>query len=436
MVGGGDDFIILFASLEQIDYSFPVGNADDDKCPLTKDGTPMKGRALFEFQIDPNNALKIMPLMRASGALLKNALVNRLYIETDATVFDNLIAKYAAADFRGNMEIVRNLENVAQIEMQKTFTNYGISLTRLITKWERNDYDQALADMRAMETAFMKANAEHVDWTKRANVKHEQIMTAVDFQFHEQAEKIKDGERLITLKLQEQMAQVDLKEEMKDKTFDKDLGREDRSFEQDTQHQYKKAQSDDYQEKLEIERDRTEMQNLMDIKKQQKEAKVMEYQGTVLESEKVDADTEKHKATMEAEAKKYDLGTYRSALTDERDHQANVMAQTANIMNAAKQHVPHTLVQGGGGGGGGDGAQVRIVEGNIQQQAPQESKGAPSVCPSCNGPIAAGQKFCPGCGNPAPAPAAGSAGNKFCAGCGQKIDANQKFCPGCGNKIE
>ncbi len=441
MFGGGDDFLILFATLAQIDYLFPIGKEADDQCPQTADAYPMRGSSIFEFQVDPNNAVKIIPLMRSSGMLLKNALVNRLFFETNVVVFENLIAKYNAADFKGNMEIIRNIENVAQIELQKTFTNYGVMLNKLITKWERNDFEKAQLEMQKVETQFLIANKEHEDWMKRSGIKHEQVMQAIDFQFHEDAETIIAEERKITLQMQEKMEQIKIDQDAKDLTLDRDLVRDDKSFQQDMAHQTNKAQVDDYEGKLEIDRDRTELQNLVDMKRQMKEANAAEYQATKLESEKVAADTDKHAATMDAEKAKYNLGTYRDALGDERSHQVNMMAQTANLMNAAKQHVPHTLVQGGGGGGGtgGQGAQMHIVEGNVQQTPAPQNKQAPAAggvtCPSCNATVPAGQKFCGGCGKPVEAAAPEGGGEKFCGQCGAKVPAGNKFCGGCGGTM-
>jgi hypothetical protein len=423
MFGGGDDFQILFLSMEQIDYLFPVGAKEDDKCPLTRDSYPMRGSAVFEFQIDPANAVKIISLMRTSGVLLKNALVNRLYFETNVTVFENLVAKYEAKDFRGNMEIIRNVENVAQIELQRTFSVYGVKLTRLITKWERNDFDRALTEMQKLDTAFMVANKEHDDWMRRAGIKQEQIMKTIEYTFQSEAEQIKTEERKITLRLQEQAEQVKLKERTTDISFDAGLNRQDRAFEQGTRQVYKGADSEDYKRKKEIERDNMELQNLMAAKKQMKDIKVTEYQGTVLESQRVGADVEKTKAQMDAEKARFNLDTYRIALNDERSHQVNMMAQTANLMNSAKQNVPHTLVQGASN------TAVGVSESTIS--APPMARGGGTPCPSCGEPVAANKKFCPECGAKMVQPQGGSP----CQSCGSQIPAGKKFCPDCGNKL-
>jgi hypothetical protein len=50
-------------------------------------------------------------------------------------------------------------------------------------------------------------------------------------------------------------------------------------------------------------------------------------------------------------------------------------------------------------------------------------------CPSCKARLAAGAKFCAGCGKPV----AGPPQKQFCTGCGAQLAAGAKFCSGCGN---
>jgi hypothetical protein len=50
------------------------------------------------------------------------------------------------------------------------------------------------------------------------------------------------------------------------------------------------------------------------------------------------------------------------------------------------------------------------------------------ACPSCQAPLAAGAKFCAGCGKPVAA-----AAKTFCSGCGAQLQPGGKFCSGCGH---
>ena len=53
-----------------------------------------------------------------------------------------------------------------------------------------------------------------------------------------------------------------------------------------------------------------------------------------------------------------------------------------------------------------------------------------SACPHCRSRLAAGAKFCAGCGKPT----AGAAQKQFCSGCGTQLAAGAKFCSGCGQQ--
>jgi Double zinc ribbon len=55
---------------------------------------------------------------------------------------------------------------------------------------------------------------------------------------------------------------------------------------------------------------------------------------------------------------------------------------------------------------------------------------AGSQCQSCHATLAAGAKFCAGCGKPVVASVA--AAHAFCTGCGAQLSAGAKFCSGCG----
>lgn len=50
------------------------------------------------------------------------------------------------------------------------------------------------------------------------------------------------------------------------------------------------------------------------------------------------------------------------------------------------------------------------------------------ACPHCKSRLAAGAKFCAGCGKPVAAAAA----KKFCTGCGGQLPGDARFCSGCG----
>lgn len=55
-----------------------------------------------------------------------------------------------------------------------------------------------------------------------------------------------------------------------------------------------------------------------------------------------------------------------------------------------------------------------------------------SSCPHCKSRLAAGAKFCAGCGKPVTQAAAAGAAKQFCTGCGAQLAGGAKFCSGCG----
>jgi rRNA maturation endonuclease Nob1 len=76
--------------------------------------------------------------------------------------------------------------------------------------------------------------------------------------------------------------------------------------------------------------------------------------------------------------------------------------------------------------------------GKLQAIAPQATVAKDARCLGCGGPLAAGAKFCSGCGRPAsaaapaPPPAPLRCPNPAC---GRPVPPNQKFCNGCGTPV-
>ncbi|HEX7699927.1 MAG TPA: zinc ribbon domain-containing protein [Kofleriaceae bacterium] len=61
---------------------------------------------------------------------------------------------------------------------------------------------------------------------------------------------------------------------------------------------------------------------------------------------------------------------------------------------------------------------------------PKAQYSAGSQCQGCHATLAAGAKFCAGCGKPVVATVA--AAHAFCTGCGGQLATGAKFCSGCG----
>jgi RNA polymerase subunit RPABC4/transcription elongation factor Spt4 len=118
-----------------------------------------------------------------------------------------------------------------------------------------------------------------------------------------------------------------------------------------------------------------------------------------------------------AEAAKNDVNTFKDAENRERKHQVDMTGQSAQMMDAAKQNVPHTLVQGSG------------ITPSVHVSVPGDQTVQPGAsitrCRKCNQPVQPGWKICPACGEPL------SKVETKCS-CGALIEKDWKFCPVCG----
>lgn len=136
-------------------------------------------------------------------------------------------------------------------------------------------------------------------------------------------------------------------------------------------------------ERKEDVQDAEQIAKLVELKGKMKEQKIREYQGTELEKAKLEADVEKEKAKAETEKEKYKLETYKEAEERERKHEVERRKADAELMQAAKQEVPHTLVQG---------AERPTPVVRIEPGEEYHLK-----CPHCGEPLKKGWKVCPSC---------------------------------------
>lgn len=82
-------------------------------------------------------------------------------------------------------------------------------------------------------------------------------------------------------------------------------------------------------------------------------------------------------------------------------------------------------------------AQIEAIQAENEAERSQPAPAQEQVCASCGAKLAEGQKFCPSCGTPAPAPAPEPAPVRgaFCPACGVELAPGVKFCGVCGAKI-
>ncbi|MEW5759486.1 MAG: hypothetical protein AB1779_01815 [Candidatus Thermoplasmatota archaeon] len=397
-VGVGENVQLLFVDTTPTDLEFGI-------YATTKEHSPVYGTCTVRLQISPENATKLINLIkkapvrtdrvpgllwdsiRSGQVLRKDDIGALLFSELMATVFTPMISQYGAEEFRG-LEVQRMIENSTNIELTKTLELYGLTLLKMFIVWGKTDYDELMEYRRQYDIQIAK-------WDGTQSAYHQgmlaDLMRRHEFSKREQENKwdmlrgaVSGEEGIATMRVSGALE----REKMKT------VGEAERA---DIVHgQAVKMERDKIGlardrelarleiEKLEDEQDALQLKRLVELKKDMKSHTVGEevrlYQGTELERQKLAADVEKQRIQMEAEKAKYSLETFKEAEDREREHQIKMFEASAKMMEASKQKLPETLVQG----------QTLPV---VQIGAKEEIK----TCPSCGKAVRAG-KFCSECG--------------------------------------
>ncbi len=431
----GQSVSLLFIDTTPIDLQFPIA-------ATTKDYADIKGACTVRIQIIPENATKVINMMRRAPAkadmvpgflwdsvrtgqvLTREVIQARLNEELIATVFTAQIAQYSAPEFRGNVEILRNMENQAQIEMRKSLEMWGLSLLRLFTVWGKTDFDGVmafqrqyamqlqswngvqdlyhtgvLADLRRQQEKAMTEQSDK--WARvRGEVAGEESVTtqrvisekdreqiAAESDVKRQTTTATGLEGIATMRTGEEVKRVDMQHGQDMKMKRNELG-----FQKDKEMTRLDVES------REDEQDSVQMKRLLDLKKDMKshsvDQDIKRHQGIEMESKKLDSMTaielakleaEKAKALAMAEAEKarYSMDTFTKAEDRERSHQYQMTGLSSNMMQASKQGTPTTLVQGGG-----------FTSTMVGQPGTEDT----IMCPNCGEKVKRG-KFCLSCGS-------------------------------------
>lgn len=431
----GTNVNLLFIDTTPIDLQFPIA-------ATTKDYAEIKGACTVRIQIIPENATKIINMMRRAPVksdlvpgflwdsvrtgqvLTREVIQSRLSEELVATVFTAQIAQYTAPEFRGNVEILRNMENQAQLEMRKSLEMWGLSLLRLFTVWGKTDFDGVMAAQRQYSMQLQswdgvqnlyhsgvladlrrqqeKAMTEQADkWARvRGEVAGEESVTtqrvisqkdrdqiAAEADVKRQKTTATGLEDIATMRTEQEVKRIDIQHGQ-----DMKMKRDGLGFEKDKQMTRLDVEA------REDEQDAVQMRRLIEMKKDMKshsvDQDIRRHAGIEMESKRLDSMTaielakleaEKAKALAQADAEKarYSMETFTRAEDRERAHQYQMTGLSSNMMQASKQGTPQTLVQGGGftstsigHGPGGDDT---------------------TMCPNCGEKVRKG-KFCLSCG--------------------------------------
>lgn len=327
--GKGEDEILLFMVTTPIDLEMPVS-------ATSKDYVETKGKCTVKVQLREENATKIFNLLQKEQFLTKIGLEDRILPEIDASVFQTMIPKYDAEEFRGNTDLIKEMETAVEVELRKTFDLYGVNLLKVFTALEPDAYDELIYDRKIAAAELEKKRA---DAELEAEMEDRETNRAMDmFQQVQEAKRERMGMeqdfKMKQMETQTGATERVMSEALKDGTADSDA-----------------------------------LQEMMRQMTMQKMA---------------DRETEKVKAVSEAEKARFDLDAHKEAEDREREHAVKRMDEDAKIMDAAKQKLPETLVQGPNN--------PSVTVETAGRREPQ------TICPDCGGEVLPGWTVCPGCG--------------------------------------
>jgi len=420
--GFGEDLELLFIDTKETDLEIAINEASSDY-------DNVKGLCTLRIKINSSNASNLLGLIRAlpqseedaekafteplakklwkkkkklfgfgksedwySGMiLLKSDLENKIEKEMKSKIFESLIGKYPSSEIKGNPEIRENMERLISLELRKTLDMWGLNLINFYTTLESEAFDGLESHRREVNLAIEYADIDSLP------------------EFQEQMRNF-DRDHLLEKTNREKAFELRRMgilndEDIKDIQQEKNLGRQTKILE--FKHK-ERLDSLDVEWKEHIQ-DMKEMfgehyvskygvPGVLDIKdkiEQWKRArkelevdlKIKEFQGTELEKEKVHADVEKEKARMDAEKAKYNHDTYERGMDKERQRVNDMMDRSAKMMQAAKQDLPRTFVQGG--------QSTPVV--HVKDTSSDDKKSS-KLCNGCGKPIQNGWNACPFCG--------------------------------------
>jgi hypothetical protein len=384
----------------------------------TKDYQTMKGTAIVRFQLATSDAEKIINLIKRDMYLTISGLEDRIKAELFAMVFSNVIAKHDASEFHGNVDIQKEMEGTATVELRKTLSLWGLNLIKMFTVWDDNAYDNLMKYKGELSIYDGEQTAYHENMMKNVSREHDYDLKIQEYHWDLNLGDVKGEERINT-----ERYLADLERDRA--RFNEDIRREREKIELDKQEREAVLETDTKRRHMEVDIDKKEMDVAMDafdrvqsakrerikmdqdFKTKQMETqtssteKIMEKaletgaadSGAIKEmmrqqtmQKMADRDTDKVKAVAEAEGKRFEKDAYVAAEDRERDYEKERMELSAKQMESAKQNVPSTLVQG-------------ATSTPAVTHVTTDGASTGLTCPTCQAPIQAGWKACPGCGN-------------------------------------
>ncbi|UCF07289.1 MAG: hypothetical protein JSW28_06450, partial [Thermoplasmata archaeon] len=165
VTGKGEDELLLFVDTNPTDLEIPV-------TANSKDYTQIQGACTVRCQVNMGDAIKIVGLMKGANVLTKRELQNKIQNEMSATVFANRIANYSAEEFHGNINILKDMETSAAVEMRKTFEMWGLKLIKMFTNWGKSAHDELMEYRKAWDVYDARKDVVYESQIKQMDRDH------------------------------------------------------------------------------------------------------------------------------------------------------------------------------------------------------------------------------------------------------------------------
>lgn len=430
---GGEDLEMLFVDTSPVNLEIPVGaegqlakfGAGGQQAHLTtKDYEAVFGVCNVRFQINPDNAVKMLNVMRGLKELTAGQLAEKLSSEVISTVYTEQVSKYTREELHGNGEVRASIENTMFSEVRQSLAMMGIDLTKVWTQWGKDEFE------RTMEVQTQARHwASRTDAWKNADQTERMAAMAREHELEQRKNEQKWEDELAESSRQEK--RVETEDRNRTTQTKGEVARSglvaDENLRQRTQAD--KAVTASKRANAEVDQDMEdrELKRLMDAKKQidDKETSqtkmvqdhqqsqmalqtasmeklmaqaiekglatpenINEYMRQLTLQKMADRESDKVAAVADAEKQRSNLETYKSAEDRERAHQESISKQKANMAQAEKPNVPHTYVQGGA---------ATPVSTRVDIPADEDGR---VVCPKCKEPAKDTWKYCPKCQAP------------------------------------
>lgn len=437
---------------------------------LSLDKEVISAECIIRVSVLLEDAESLSGLLKGRNALATWDLAAMIKSEILAKVLIPQIAAHRADELRGNRELLESFLQDVRKELQRTCNTWGLGVEDFIINWGLTDAEIAevnekrftreeeardfahrrqLADMQR-ELDVDKTILVNLQQLKVAEASGDEELTSLYLAADLDREKMVDGQRLNTAQVDAQieLVQLDIKRqegnlrleiEQRERELDFDYERKRKELESELDGRELKEAMDAFQQVQQAKRERVKLQQdfMTDQMKMQTDSteklmsqaidkgiadpetlREMMKQQTLQRA--LDRSDEKVDSMAQSEAAKANMDSFKDAEDRERKHQVDMTGQAADMMEASKQDVPHTLVQGGG------------VTPSVHMSIPTSSQSPDTTgkCSGCGFTVQPHWKVCPECGN-----ALQKEGAK-CPSCNAVLEQGWRACAFCGHDLE